>query len=234
MDKEKRDKKYNRQAREYPTYICLVFPLIIFLYVMANLDKQGQNTIQWFITKALLWGAAIFPALFFLLKMLIRNISKLLVDNVLFAWCICPHYMYRILLNKGKGISEASWEKIKTVYEKKKLDISESDENQKKKIIIDVVSDIKNSTREDNIVFEYNFIYGFYRNLFGGLIIIMILFGIALYMLSEVTNILAINVRNIIGYTYCVTIPLTVICLIMIYVSDRDYALKMFHFFLKN
>lgn len=109
----------------------------------------------------------------FLLKAVIRDFSAMLVDNLFFN-SMWRHYMYKILMEKGRGISEASYNRIVTFQkEKRQIDIGDVniDEKEKLKRVEDIVSDIKNKTREDNIVFEYNCFYGFYRNLLGGIII---------------------------------------------------------------
>ena len=118
-------------------------------------------------------NSRIFTALMFLLKAVIRDFSAMLVDNLFFN-SMWRHYMYKILMEKGRGISEASYNRIVTFQkEKRQIDIGDVniDEKEKLKRVEDIVSDIKNKTREDNIVFEYNCFYGFYRNLLGGIII---------------------------------------------------------------
>lgn len=171
--KNERDKKYNCWARKMPAVICLIFPFTIFLVIAFSQENVKGDDVAWYLTKAMVWGGAIFTALMFLLKAVIRDFSAMLVDNLFFnrMW---RHYMYKILMEKGRGISEASYNRIVTFQkEKRQIDIGDVniDEKEKLKRVEDIVSDIKNKTREDNIVFEYNCFYGFYRNLLGGIII---------------------------------------------------------------
>lgn len=232
MDTEKRDKKYNHWAREIPTYICMAFPFAIFLLVMFQTNKENQDSIQWLITEALLWGSAIFPALFFLLRMLIRDFSSFISEWIFFQWYGCfylwPQYMYQILLKKGIGISDESYDKIKRVQQRRGLNLDEPDKKKRKRIIKDIVYNIKNSTREDNIVFEYNAFYGFYRNMVGGLIITAILvhFVIRPYLYCNL-------IKSIEAIT-CFILVLIVICLVFMYRNDYNYAIKMFHAYLKK
>lgn len=234
MDQKEKDKKYNRWAREIPTIICIAFPFSFFLLVLFELDKDVQNSIQWFITKVIMWGASIFPALFFLLRMLIRDFSSLITDNILFQWYgkfyIWPRYMYRVFLKKGVGISKRSFEMIKDKLKNSGFDLGCADKDEKKHLIKDSINHIKNSTREDSIVFEYNIFYGFYRNMVGGLLLVNIMF----YILSF-TNLPIINSQGeAMSFIQLAIWILFAICLIFMYYNDYKYALKMIRLYLEN
>lgn len=233
-EKTERDKKYNLWARRMPAIICLIFPFSIFLVIAFSQKAVKQDEIVWYVTKALAWGGAIFTALMFLLKAVIRDFSALLVDNLFFNKRYYSHYMYRILMKKGRGISEASYDKIvKFQKEKRNIDIGENNiaEDEKNKRIKDVVYNIKNETREDNIVFEYNCFYGFYRNLLGGSIISLAL----VFFSSKIFNdLISSSGINIIEYLYPILIILVAVSLVFMYYSDRKYAIKMFNFYLTN
>ena len=119
-------------------------------------------------------------------------------------------------MEKGRGISEASYNRIVTFQkEKRQIDIGDVniDEKEKLKRVEDIVSDIKNKTREDNIVFEYNCFYGFYRNLLGGIIISSLL----VYFCSHIFGALlaAANI-NITDYLYPILLILFCVCVIFI------------------
>ena len=80
----------------------------------------------------------------FLLKAVIRDFSAMLVDNLFFN-SMWRHYMYKILMEKGRGISEASYNRIVTFQkEKRQIDIGDVniDEKEKLKRVEDIVSDI--------------------------------------------------------------------------------------------
>ncbi|WP_308395398.1 hypothetical protein [Prevotella sp.] len=152
--KNERDKKYNLWARKMPTVICLIFPFTIFLLIAFSQEDVKKEEIVWYVTKVIAWGGAIFTALMFLLKAVIRDFSAMMVDNLFFNF-MCRHYMHKILMKKGCGISEASYNRIvRFQKEKRQIDIEEVniDEDEKFKRVKDVVFDIKNETREDNIV----------------------------------------------------------------------------------
>lgn len=121
IKKQKRKRqKYNCWARKMPAVICLIFPFTIFLVIAFSQENVKGGDVAWYLTKAIAWGGAIFTALMFLLKAVIRDFSAMLVDNLFFNGLI-RHYMYRILMEKGRGISEASYNRIVT-FQRKKTD----------------------------------------------------------------------------------------------------------------
>jgi len=226
-EKREKDKKYNLWARKMPAIICLIFPFTIFLVIAFSQDEIKEEDIVWYVTKAIAWGSAIFTALMFLLKAVIRDFSAMLVDSVFFNCCI-RHYMDRILMEKGCGVSEASYNRI-VAYQKDKrgIDIEEVGINKREKWkrVKDVVFNIKNETREDNIVFEYNCFYGFYRNLLGGTIISALL----VYFSSHIfDNLLEATHIDITEYLYPILIGIFVVSVIFMYYNDKKYAKKMF------
>lgn len=225
--KNERDKKYNCWARKMPAVICLIFPFTIFLVIAFSQENVKGGNVAWYLTKAIAWGGAIFTALMFLLKAVIRDFSAMLVDNLFFNGLI-RHYMYRILMKKGCGISEASYNRIVAFQkEKRQLDLEDVniDKNEKMKRVKDVVFNIKNETREDNIVFEYNCFYGFYRNLLGGTIISSLL----VYFSSHIFGtLLAATHISVTDYLYPILLILFVVCIIFMYYNDYKYAKKMF------
>lgn len=230
--KNERDKKYNLWARRMPAVICLIFPFSIFLVIAFSQESVKQDEISWYVTKALAWGGAIFTALMFLLKAIIRDFSAMIVDNLFFNKLCYSHYMYRILMKKGRGISGASYNKIvKYQKEKKGIDIEENgiDNAEKNKRIKDVVYNIKNETREDNVVFEYNCFYGFYRNLFGGAIISLVLVSFSSKIFDSLISSTGISITD---YLYPVLIVIMVLSFVFMYYNDRKYAIKMFNSYL--
>ena len=234
MEIKEKDSKYNRLAREIPTYICLTFPLIIFLFIIYEMDKDTQNAIEWFMAKTLIGGISVFPALFFLMRMIIRDLSSLLAENIFFPWWfgrnIFPHKMYRILLKRGCGISTAEYEKIRNEFIGKGLDLSVSDRSELKHVIKAVVDYIKNATRKDNIVFEYNIFFGFYRNMVGGLLITLLFIILFNYYFPSVCS----GFENLIHYIKILMSILIVICYFLMYYNDHKYALKLYRSYLST
>lgn len=234
MEIKEKDFKYNRLAREIPTYICLTFPMIIFLFVIYKMDQHTQNALAWFVAKSMIGGVSVFPALFFLMRMIVRDISSLLAENLFFPWWfglnIFPQKMYRVLLKRGAGISEAEYDKIKNEFKDQQLDLATKDKRERKHVIEAIVSHIKNATRNDNIVFEYNIFFGFYRNMVGGLLVTLFLIIILSRYFSSVFS----GVEDLI---YCIKVLmalLIILCWLLMYYNDRKYALKLYRSYLRR
>lgn len=226
--KNERDKKYNLWARRMPAVICLIFPFSIFLVIAFSQNIVQQDKFVWYVTKILVWGGAIFTALMFLLKAVIRDLSAIIVDNLFFNELCYSHYMYRILMKKGRGISEASYDRIvKYQKEKRCIDIDDTSINEKEKLkrIKDVVFNIKNKTREDNIVFEYNCFYGFYRNLVGGTLISAFLVYSSSHLFDSLIASTGIPITD---YLYPILVILMLLSIVFMYYNDWKYAKKMF------
>lgn len=217
-----------------PAIICLIFPFSIFLVIAFSQNIVEQDEFVWYVTKVFVWGGTIFTALMFLLKAVIRDFSAIIVDNLFFNKLYYSHYMYRILMKKGRGISEASYDKIvKYQKEQRGIDIDDTGVNEKEKLkrIRDVVFNIKNRTREDNIVFEYNCFYGFYRNLVGGTLISAFL----VYFSSHLFDSLIVSTGiPITDYLYPILVILMLLSIVFMYYNDRKYAKKMFAAYLAS
>lgn len=232
-NKSERDKKYNMWARNFPAYICLAFPLVIFLLYFMDQSPTGQERFSVWITKIIAWASAIFPALFFSLRVLIRDLSSLLVDNIFYNRYWPKKSMYRILITPGKIISKASCNRIiKHQKDTRQLDLDESGitKDERWKRVKDIVYDIKNKTREDNIVFEYNCFYGFYRNMIGAMIIAILM----LSFINHFFDFIPQDILNYIPYLVYICLSLIVISIVFMYRNDYKYAKKMFIFYLTS
>ena len=180
--KEKRNKKYNDWARAYPAYIFLAIPVVLGI-------SMGIN--DYIETK--LWGKAfiylisistISAALSFLLRLTIRDISKLYPGKILFCDRLKP--TTKLLYSNDSTYTEEQKNEIrKKIKSKKNIDLQKyklkTFRNKKYvKRVDEAVAWLLDITRFDNILFEYNCIYGFWRNLTGALLVdALFIFGLA-------------------------------------------------------
>lgn len=168
-----RDKKYNDWARNRPAYISLAIPCVYCL-AYFNLYAEELSDFKYIIT-TLLGMSSVVGAVFFLYVFLIRDVSKILPGMILFARTIKP--TTKVLLSTNNTFTDETKnlirEKINQLYQVNLDSIEDKTGKDKKytQLIDDVVGRIRNDTRFDNILFEYNCIYGFYRNLSAGIII---------------------------------------------------------------
>ena len=118
--KEKRNKKYNDWARAYPAYIFLAIPVVLGI-------SMGIN--DYIETK--LWGKAfiylisistISAALSFLLRLTIRDISKLYPGKILFCDRLKP--TTKLLYSNDSTYTEEQKNEIrKKIKSKKNIDL---------------------------------------------------------------------------------------------------------------
>lgn len=171
--KEKRNKQYNSWARKYPSYISLIIPTILGIWLGVD-DYMGSK----------LWGRAIIyvisittfsTALFFLLRFTLRDISKFYPGMIIFCDRLKP--TSRMLYSNDSSYSEEQKTEIrKKIKSTRNIDLlkykTKTYKNKKYvKRVDEAVAWLLDVTRFDDILFEYNCIYGFWRNVTGALFV---------------------------------------------------------------
>lgn len=171
--KEKRNKQYNDWARNHPAYISLAIPITLCVTMGIN---------DYLTTK--LWGKALIylmsvsticTALFFLLRFSLRDISKLFPGKILFCDRLRP--TTKLLYNNDSTYTkEQKTEIMKKIKSNKNIELQKyklkTFRNKKYvKRVNEAVAWLLDVTRFDDILFEYNCIYGFWRNLTGALLV---------------------------------------------------------------
>ncbi len=239
FDQEKRDKKFNLWARKYPAFVSLVFPLLgaIFVYFGGLKDIQGLDKAYsdiGVVLKVVLVFGSIIPALFFFYIFTIREV----------AMSIIPRFMNRLfeinttklLLSNDNTFSKDRKKAIKDkVREKYKMKIPETEKEYKnpfkrdsdyRQKVDEAVTLIREDTRHDAILFEYNCIYGFFRNLAGGMFLNLIILAM-FYFFSDCGEYIELIKRG--GY---ITLTVLFISLIFVRTSGKRYATRLYIVFL--
>jgi hypothetical protein len=175
--KEKRSKQYNKWARKYPSYISLIIPII--LGISIGVDDYMESKV---------WGRAIIyimsistfsTALFFLLRFTLRDISKFYPEMIIFCDRLKP--TSRILYSNDSSYSEDQKTEIrKKIKLRRNIDLlkykTKTYKNKKYvKRVDEAVAWLLDVTRFDDILFEQNCLYGFWRNLTAALLVDAIL-----------------------------------------------------------
>lgn len=224
-----RDKKYNDWSRYRPAYISLAIPCLYGL-TYFNLYGEELSDLRYIIT-TLLGMTSIISAVFFLYVFLIRDVSKIFPGKLLFARTLKP--TTKMLLLGDKTFSEvtknAIREKINTLYMidlNAVADKSGKDKNYTK-LIDEAVGRMRSDTRFDNILFEYNCIYGFYRNLSAGILLNIIMLAVA-YSFSFFVMIPYANTFLPLIITLLI---FDVVITYFAYTSGETYAKQMYNVF---
>ena len=175
--KEKRNAEYNLKARKYPAYLSLAIPIMLGV-AMGVKDMVGAG--MWIkVLTYLMSISAISAALLFLLRFSLRSIAKFYPERILFCDRLKP--TTRILYSSDNAYTEEQKADIrKKILAKKKIDLQKykpkTYKNKKYvKRIDEAVKWLLDVTRFDEILFEHNYMFGFWRNLTAALLVDAIL-----------------------------------------------------------
>ena len=171
--KAKRSKQYNDWARKRPAYIFLAISISIAVAMGVNNYVTSKEWI-----KAILYLAsisAISTALFFFVRLALRDISKFYPEKIIFCDRLKP--TNRLLYSTDSTYTEEKKKEIRgKIKAKKDIDLekfkTKTYKNKKYvKRVDEAVAWLLDVTRFDDILFEYNCFYGFWRNLTAALFV---------------------------------------------------------------
>lgn len=241
-DQEKRDKKYNLWARKYPAFVSLVFPLLGIIYVffggVEGIDgiKKVYSDIEVVLKVFLVFGSII-PALFFLYIFSVREIAITLIPRVM-NW-LFEINTNKLLLSTDNTFSEERKQIIKQkIQQKYQIQIPDTEKKYKlpfrrdreyRKKVNEAVTLIREDTRPDPILFEHNCIYGFYRNLAGGLLLDLIIVTILLFVNQRYGS----NHEELLNWFAYIIAAIFVMSLVFDRTSGKRYATRLYIVFLK-
>ena len=228
---EKRDKKYNKFARSYP---CKIFLIITILQgIVMGLNDYIVTLLS---GDALIYFASmsfISMSLFFLLKFTIRDFSKLYPEKILFCDRLKPTTKL-LYCNDCTFTEEQKNEIRKKIKSKKNIDLQKfkvkTFRNKKYvKRINEAVSWLLDVCRFDYILFDYNCIYGFWRNLTGALFL-DVLFIFVLAVINKWFYSLAFG--NALFWIGIIMILFTVLTTILAYKNGKNFAKRLYDVFM--
>ena len=239
FDQEKRDKKYNLWARKYPAFVSLVFPLLGVIYVFFGEVKDIKELNNAYsdievILKVLLVFGSIIPALFFFYIFTIREVAMSIIPRLMNN--LFEINTTKLLLGKDKTFSADRKKRIKDkVKEKYDISIPEAEkvfkrplkrDNDYRQKVNEAVTLIREDTRHDSILFEYNCIYGFYRNLAGGMLLNIIML-VVLYLSSDSGTYI-----ELLKWVFYIMLSVLGLSLLFVRTSGKRYATRLYVVFL--
>ena len=189
------DRQYNRIARDQSAYISLVFPLVyLIMYFKENNLLGNQEDTVTYIFNCIISLALFLPALFFLYKQIIRGLSEMVTENFIFHIGNPKYIPFRNnCMSLSKKVKEALAKKLQIKFN---IDINNDLINTRhlrckdefKSSIDQAIIQMRgiDEMGKDHIVFEYNCVYGFFRNLVGGMTL-----NIVIYYISNFFGVLA-------------------------------------------
>lgn len=225
--------QYFIKARLFPTIICAV-PLLTLYYF--GFSEKIIEFIDFLKGYKWLSDITISIAIIYFLTQINRFIAKELFQNIFFK---DEHNMPTTdyLLHSSTFFAENTKlrirKKIKDSYDIELLDKQKEDENQleARKTIVEAVAQIRNSTRDNQLLLQHNIEYGFVRNLIGGSALSLIICIFNLYFFKEVVeNSLAFSISAIFALLYAAPILFSKY---LVKKYGRYYAKVLFEQFLK-
>jgi len=230
------NKIYEKKAQLYPVILAMLIPFLLFFIAGANLLNTCENLEQmWRFFISIIPASLLTTALGFGVKNLIRSTSKMLFQFPLFKEDETRMPSTEILMHTSELLSCQNKQLIRNRI-KEDFGLILMDEEQEKlddrearMIIVDAVKRIREKTRGNQILFNYNCNYGFVRNFMGAnvwsLLIVTIL--MIINFLTPFTD----N-RIIIGSLILVLLffPLA---FMLLKLNGREYARQLFTAYLE-
>ena len=229
--KEKRNAEYNKKARKYPAYLSLVIPVILGVAMGAKGIMGASVWIKGLVY--LLSISAISAALLFLLRFSLRSIAKFYPGRILFSYRLKP--TTRILFSNDKTYTEEQKTDIrKKIFAQKKIDLHKyrpkTYKNKKYvKRVDEAVAWLLDVTRFDEILFEHNYMFGFWRNLTAGLLVDAILVFVLAAINKWYYTLPLGEYLTVIGL---LVLLLTVLVTWVAYCSGKTFAKRMYDVFM--
>jgi hypothetical protein len=169
-----RNKIYEKKARLYPVIISMLLPLFIMIIISNQILLTVLEVKKiWNIAISIIPATLITGALIYGVKFLVRSTSKALFQFPLFKENETKMPTTELLLWKNNTISKQNKTLIsKKIFQEIGLNLmteseENQDENEARLLISDAVKNIREKTRDNIILFNYNCNYGFIRNLMG-------------------------------------------------------------------
>ena len=228
---EKRNKRYNKFARSYPCNIFLAITILLCSLMSLNdyiATKLSRDAFIYFASMS-----SISMTLFFLLKFIIRDFSKLYPEKILFCDRLKPTTKL-LYCNDSTYTEEQKNEIRKKIKSKKNIDLQKfkvkTFRNKKYvKRVNEAVSWLLDVCRFDDILFEYNCIYGFWRNLTSALFLAA-LFIFVLAVINKWFYSLAFG--NALFWIGVIVTLFTILTTILAYINGKIFAKRLFNVFM--
>ncbi len=228
---ERRNTEYNKKARKYPAYLSLAIPIILGM-AMGVKDMTGAG--MWIKGLIYLMSiSTISAALFFLLRFSLQSMAKFYPERILFCDRLKP--TTRVLYNNDKTYTDEQKADIrKMILAKKNIDLQKykpkTYKNKKYVMRVDEAAKwLLDVTRFDEILFEKNCLYGFWRNLTAALLVDAI-FVFVLAAINKWYYPLPLGVDLVtIGI---IVLLLTILATWVAYCNGKIFAKKMYDVFM--
>lgn len=165
---------YNRKARTLPSIVAMIFPALATSFLIYDLNLRFSllelaiGILLKFVPICL-----IYTAIGYFATELFRSTGKFIFQFLFFNEDETYMPSTEMLLWKSKDLSEQEKKRFYAkVFEQFKIKLltpkqEKTRENEARLVIAEAIRKIRNLTRDDSILLQYNIEYGFYRNFLG-------------------------------------------------------------------
>lgn len=230
------DSKYNLWGRHYPAVVSLTFPLLaIIIFFFNEIQNDGLSDFE-NIFKIILFFGTIIPSLFFFYMMTMREISIEIIENFL-DWAFGKPTSNLFLPSCNMITNDMKTSVKKKLKEGPKIDLDDSvllgDKKESRRNrpyrhrVNEAFSYMRESVWGDSILLEFNAVYGFFRNLAGGMLInIFIVIGLSFAEFKDTPE-----YADYVQWAIYALCGLFVICIIFLLTSRYRYAKRIFYLY---
>ncbi len=210
--------QYELKARVLPAILSTVLPLFLFNYFLVHqgLQQLFAALAEWQVVSGV---TSTFIFLYFIIE-LNRSVSKFIFEKYLFEDDQKLPTTQLLMFsdsNYSEDFKRRIRTKIMTEFQIRVLNEDEEKENPElaRKLIVEAVSRIRNSMREDTFIKQSNIRYGYFRNLIGGSVIGSII---------AIANVAYLHYNNLAEWAIYVNYAL--ICLYLFLLACSRWLLK--------
>lgn len=232
-------KDYELHARKYPAIVAMLIPAAYTTWMLTKYFPQvisvGNmiiSAIACFVPIAIVYGAIGFFA-----RSLFRDASKMLFQFPIFKEDETEMPSTRLLLRTDKkALSKSELDMIAQKVERDfnirlfNLKETKKDENEAKKTIVSAVGKIREVTRQNPNLLQYNIDFGFCRNYLGGSVYSLL----TLILLAFVSYVASILNWKVILMALGVQVALSIVMYITLRFKGFTYARALFNAYLSD
>ena len=231
--------KYEKIARVYPCIAGSIIPIILSGIFIFRFFPSGWNIWETFIAKISVFVpiTVFYGALGFWCRTIIANTSKLIFQFPLFKQD--ETMMPTTQLISWKSTKRKSEQDIKNIAKKVKTDFGiklfsekeeETNPDEAKRTIVDAVGKIREVTRGNENLQQYNRLYGFFRNYLGACV-----YAIVFIVLALIINYICLLEYGIILWSGLVfQLILGLISFLILKLIGFEYARALFNSYITD
>ena len=224
--------KYIKYARVYPSIIAMLIPALLTSVYLAEVFVQGIASVSYVLRLIAVFVpvAVVYAAVGYFLRELFRDTSKQLFQFPLFREDETKMPTTQMLLWKDKSLDYNRKKRIREMLkERHKVELfsrkaEEQDIDGAAKAIVSAVALMRQDTRQDPILLQYNYEFGFARNYLGASV-----WALFVILVICIANVIEVRINGYLTWScLCLQILLSLFFFFSLKHRGRAYARQLF------